>query len=54
MEWRESIINGDEINDIVIDIKYIYTNMRPNIIIINYDIEKDYTNYRIQKIFTND
>ncbi|WPC23716.1 DNA/RNA non-specific endonuclease [Brachyspira hyodysenteriae] len=54
MEWRESIINGDEMNDIVIDIKYIYTNMRPNIIIINYDIEKDYTNYRIQKIFTND
>ncbi|MBW5410964.1 hypothetical protein E6A50_11360, partial [Brachyspira hampsonii] len=26
MEWRESIINGDKINNIIIDIKYVYTN----------------------------
>ncbi|CRF34365.1 hypothetical protein BRSU_1972 [Brachyspira suanatina] len=54
MEWRESIIKGYEINDIIIDINYIYTNTRPYIIIINYNIEKGYTNYRIQKIFTNE
>ena len=53
MEWREDIINGYQINNITIDIKYIYTNMRPNLIIINYDVNKYYTNYRIKKIFTN-
>ena len=54
MEWRESIIKGYEINDIIIDISYIYTNTRPYIITIDYNIEKDFTNYRIKKVFTND
>ena len=31
MEWRESIIKGYEINDIIIDISYTYTNTRPYI-----------------------
>ncbi|MEI0698004.1 DNA/RNA non-specific endonuclease [Brachyspira intermedia] len=54
MEWRESIIKGYEINDIIIDISYTYTNTRPYIITIDYNIEKDFTNYRIKKVFTND
>ena len=54
MEWRENIINGYEINDIIIDISYTYTNTRPYIITIDYNIEKDFTNYRIKKVFTND
>ena len=54
MEWRENIINVYEINDIIIDISYIYTNTRPYIITIDYNIEKDFTNYRIKKVFTND
>ena len=36
MKWRENIIKGYEINDIIIDIKNIYTNMRPYLIIIDY------------------
>ena len=54
MEWRESIINGYEINDIIIDISYIYTNNRPYLITIDYNVENDFTNYRIKKVFTND
>lgn len=54
MEWRERIINGYEINDIIIDISYIYTNNRPYLITIDYNVENDFTNYRIKKVFTND
>ncbi|EKV57757.1 DNA/RNA non-specific endonuclease [Brachyspira hampsonii] len=53
MEWRENIINGDKINNIIIDIKYVYTNARPYLIIIDYNVEKDYTNYRVKKMLTN-
>lgn len=53
-EWRNTIISGYEVNDIIIDIIYIHTNMRPNLIIIDYNVEKYYTNYRVKKIFTND
>ncbi|MDO6994707.1 DNA/RNA non-specific endonuclease [Brachyspira innocens] len=53
MEWRDSLNEGNEIKDIIINIEYIYTNMRPNIIKINYTVDKDYTNYKVIKIFTN-
>lgn len=53
MEWKDILNNHGKIEDIIIDINYIYTNMRPNIIKINYKVEQDYTNYRIIKIFTN-
>ena len=53
MEWRDNLNEGNEIKDITINIEYIYTNMRPNIIKINYTVDKDYTNYKVIKIFTN-
>ncbi|WP_369681399.1 DNA/RNA non-specific endonuclease [Brachyspira innocens] len=53
MEWRDNLNEGNEIKDIIINIEYIYTNMRPNIIKINYTVDKDYTNYKVIKIFTN-
>lgn len=53
MEWKDILNNHGKVEDIIIDINYIYTNMRPNIIKINYKVEQDYTNYRIIKIFTN-
>ena len=53
MEWRDNLNEGNEIKNIVINIEYIYTNMRPNIIRINYTVDKDYTNYKVIKIFTN-
>ena len=43
MKWRENIIKGYEINDIIIDIKNIYTNMRPYLIIIDYITQKKIT-----------
>ena len=52
-QWREIIENGDEVKDIIIKIDYIYTNMRPNIINISYTVQKEYTNYKVIKIFTN-
>ncbi|WP_369684043.1 DNA/RNA non-specific endonuclease [Brachyspira innocens] len=53
MEWRDNLNEGNEIKDITINIEYIYTNMRPNIIKINYTVNKYYTNYKVIKIFTN-
>ena len=53
MEWRDNLNEGNEIKDIIINIEYIYTNMRPNIIKINYTVDKDYTNYKVIKIFRN-
>ena len=53
MEWRDNLNEGNEIKDITINIEYIYTNMRPNIIKINYTVDKYYTNYKVIKIFTN-
>ena len=53
MEWRDNLNEGNEIKDITINIEYIYTNMRPNIIKINYTVDKYYTNYKVIKIFRN-
>ena len=53
MQWKEIISTGNQVKDIVIDIEYIYTNMRPNIIKVNYTVEQNNTNYKIKKIFTN-
>ena len=53
MEWRDNLNEGNEIKNITINIEYIYTNMRPNIIKINYTVNKYYTNYKVIKIFTN-
>ncbi|WP_157152752.1 DNA/RNA non-specific endonuclease [Brachyspira murdochii] len=53
MEWRDNLNEGNEIKDIIINIEYVYKNMRPNIIRINYTVDKDYTNYKVIKIFTN-
>lgn len=53
MEWRDNLNESNEIKDIIINIEYVYTNMRPNIIRINYTVDKDYTTYKVIKIFTN-
>lgn len=38
MEWRDVLNNNGKVKDITININYMYTNMRPYTIEINYKI----------------